>query len=180
MNKAMHALQFKNKVALALAHSQPDMLAPARGEGILDGKAPKGWNQPTQTNPSTPSGWSTHPQRLDGGDGVLEVVGRLAQHVRVPALLHNVPVRLVCNRDSRGYDNRVHVHDKGSAAWAAMQRIARRSMAQRSMAGHGTALTAVHGDAHAAAAGRNLGVAALLLQGQARAGGQRSALCAEV
>jgi hypothetical protein len=38
---------------------------------------------------------STHPEGLDCGERVLEVVGRLPQHVRLPAALHNVPVRLI-------------------------------------------------------------------------------------
>jgi hypothetical protein len=55
----------------------------------------QGCRQASQrAGPAPRRGGRPHPQRLDRLGRTLELVGRLAQHVRVPAELHHVPVRL--------------------------------------------------------------------------------------
>lgn len=130
-----------------------------------------------------------HPQRLERGGGVLEVVGRLAQHVRLPPLLHDVPVRLVCGGKraaQRGQQNsampghlaQLGTTNRGKTRAHPLCTICTARHSGNSTAAttagaaqRGAALTAVHGHAHAAAARRDLGVAALLLQ---RRGGQQA------
>ena len=56
---------------------------------------------PTPPHPLPASMLPAHPQLLECGQRILEVVGRLAQHMRIPPLLHNVPVGLVCRRAHR-------------------------------------------------------------------------------